>query len=67
MKSNHASVRVYPRAEEIMRFCLWAQSQREITPARVQDYWGVARSTAYRWIASWNDARGVYANERNAA
>ena len=49
-----------------MRFCLWAQSQREVTPERVQDYWGVARSTAYRWIASWNDARGVYADKRIA-
>ena len=67
MNANHARGRFYPRTEEIMRFGLWAQSQREITPARVQDYWGVARSTAYRWIASWNDARGVYANERNAA
>lgn len=67
MKTSRARYGLHPLTEEIMRFSLWARLQREITPARVQDDWKVSRATAYRWIASWNAARGVYGVRRRSA
>lgn len=66
-ESRRAQVRSQPTGwrsgdlvEDVIRFADWMDAHRH-PPGQEQiaEYWGLSRSTAYRWLSAWMAARGL--------